>query len=112
MRQNEVKGYVSNLGKMSSFRAFKNYLSIIHLIKSEKYDLIYVNFMGLPYLFPLLLWLGIDPNRIVYPCHDFLDHVDIKNRRAISIYKKIYFSQFQAFSVFFKITTKTILGEI
>ena len=29
MRQNEVKGYVSNLGKMSSFRAFKNYLSMI-----------------------------------------------------------------------------------
>ena len=47
--------------------------------------------MGLPYLFPLLLWLGIDPNRIVYPCHDFLDHVDIKNRRAISIYKKYIF---------------------
>lgn len=102
MRQNEIKGYVSNLGRMSSFQAFKNYLSIIHLIKSEKYDLIYVNFMGLPYLFPLLLWLGINPNKIVYPCHDFLDHVDIKNRRAISIYKKYIFQNFKHFQFFSK----------
>jgi len=102
MGQNDINGSVFDLGRMCSFRAFKIYLSIIHLIKSVKYDLIYVDFMGLPYLFPLLLWSGIDTNKVIYPCHDYLDHVDIKNRKLISLYKRFIFKNFKHFQFFSK----------
>ena len=100
MRKNNIKGCVIPWPKLRSFRSFLKYNNLASEIKKGNYDLYYINFLGVPYMFPLFLLRGIDRKKLIYACHDFVDHVQIKNRKFISNYKKIIFRFFYNFQLF------------
>lgn len=101
IQRHGIQGEVLQIPRMFSLQALKVYYYIIKQINKDT-DLIYVNFMGIPFLFPLLQICGIDKRKIIYPCHDFVDHVNIANRRLITIYKHYIFNSFKNFQFFSK----------
>ena len=101
IQRHEIQGEVLQIPRMFSLQAIKVYCHIIKQINQDT-DLIYVNFMGLPFLFPLLQICCIDRRKIIYPCHDFVDHVKIANRRLITVYKHYIFNSFKNFQFFSK----------
>lgn len=100
MDKHKIDGYVVDLERMLSFNAIGIYLRIIKLMHQLKADLCYVNFIGLPFLFPMLFISGISKRKIVYACHDYVDHVNIKNRSWLIVYKKFIFRAFGNFHFF------------
>lgn len=102
LNKNNIEGKVFTFcGKMRSFSAAKVYIDAIQYMRSFDADLYYINYIGVPYLWPFLFASNISNKKIIYPCHDFIDHVGIKNRWFISMTKKMIFnliSNFQFFS--------------
>lgn len=94
------------LPRLSSIRTLYIYIKVAMEIKKRKPDLIYVDCLGMPYLFPVLFVCGFDRNKIVYACHDFVDHVNVPHRRYISMYKKFIFKKFVNFKFFSKTQQK------
>lgn len=74
--------------RLASYESFKQFYSLVKNIKEINADLCYVNYIGIPFLWPLILLLGIDRKKIVYPCHDYQDHVGVKMRRYYVFRKK------------------------
>ena len=89
---------------MEGFVLFPRQNSFIKcvLIKRTPSDIIYVNYLGVPYLWPFIITSSIDKRKIIYPCHDFVDHVGVKNRSVYSFIKKIIFKKIKNFQFFSK----------
>lgn len=90
--------YLSN--RMSSLITLKLFYNEIKRIKQYKPDLIYIDFIGIPYLFPLLAISGIDRNKVVYACHDYVYHLGVKDRNMFVLYKNFIFRFFNKFHLF------------
>lgn len=88
--------------RLRSIKTFFQYLKTVFLMKSLKSDIYYIDYLGLPYFFPLILLNRITKSKIIYPCHDFVDHVSIPNRKMIMKYKKMIFKNFKNFQFFSK----------
>ncbi len=102
LKSNDIKGISVNWPKLSSLKSLIYYVKLSLKIKAGNYDLIYIDFLGLPYMFFIFYLLRIDKEKIIYACHDFIDHVEIKNRTFITYYKKFVFSKYQNFHLFSK----------
>ena len=63
--------------RLRSWRVGIQFWKLIEKVKLQKADLLYVNFLGFPYLFPLIWLSGIPQQTIIYACHDFKDHFGI-----------------------------------
>ena len=86
--------------RLRSWRVGIQFWKLIKKVKLQKADLLYVNLLRFPYLFPLIWLSGIPQQTIIYACHDFKDHFGINNRKLFYIYKKFIFSCFENFHFF------------
>lgn len=101
MQDNNIKGNVINVkGRFFSIYQMHAYFKVMSNIIKQSPDLCYVNYLGFPFLWPLLLLSPISNEKLVYPCHDFIDHKNIPYRRIISFSKKIIFKNVQSFHFF------------
>ena len=103
MASNGIKGKIFTFpGRMRSLGCANIYRKVINLMKEFDADLYYINYIGIPYLWPFLLVSSIPTNRIVYPCHDFEDHVGVQNRAYYVITKRLIFNTIKNFQFFSK----------
>lgn len=86
-----VKGWVQELYRYRSLKTLMVYIKTLSKLKKEAAAIYYIDFLGMPYFFPVLRVMRIRRQRLVYACHDFIDHVNIKNRGFISKYKRFIF---------------------
>lgn len=98
----EIKGVIKELDRFRSLRTLIIYAKTINDLKKQSPDLYYIDFLGMPYFFPVLRLLGIKKEKLVYACHDFIDHVNIKRRKFITRYKKFIFNTVGAVKLFSK----------
>ena len=91
-KDKKVKGWIQELDRFRSLKNILVYIKTIKRLKKTSPDLYYIDFLGLPYFFPLLRFAHIKHHKLIYACHDFIDHVNIKNRKLISTYKKFIFN--------------------
>lgn len=87
-------------GRMSSLSSVKVYKEAISYLKCFNPDLYYINYIGIPYLWPMLLLSSIPNKTIIYPCHDFKDHKGVKNRIYFVLLKKMIFNSLTHFQFF------------
>lgn len=85
------------------------YSKIAKYIKKRKYDLVYINMLGMPYMFIIFYLYRL--KNIIYACHDFIDHLNIKKRKFIQTYKKIIFKTTTRFH-FFSQTQYRLFNQI
>lgn len=111
MVQTKVKGIVVDWPKLRSVQSLYMYYKLAKRIKQERFDLMYINFLGLPYMFPLFHLLSVDKRKLIYACHDFVDHMNIKSRGFISKYKMFIFRHFNHIQLFSK-TQQMLFSEI
>lgn len=102
MKEKNVNGTIVDWPRLRSFKSLRNFFRLTMQIKNGNYDLIYIDYLGLPYMFPLFYIFGLHKKKIIYACHDFVDHVKIKNRGFIVKYKKFIFDHFPYFQFFSK----------
>lgn len=97
----QIGYFIVNLKhRLRSWRTGVQFWKLLNRIKEMHPDMLYVNFLGFPYLFPII-WISMIPrNIVVYACHDFKDHYGIKNQELLSIYKKFIFISFKNFQFF------------
>lgn len=101
--ENDVVGEIVTIdGRLRSFASAKKFFHIVSVVKKMSSDIIYINYLGVPYLWPMIFLSSIDRDKIVYPCHDFIDHVGVKNRTLYSIIKKVIFRRINKFQFFSK----------
>lgn len=111
MKQNHIKGMiVSFKNRLRSLKSFLQYFQTVRKMESLESDVYYIDYLGLPYMFPLIYLCGIPKTKIIYPCHDFIDHVSIPYRKQISNYKKFIFRHFINFH-FFSDTQKKLFEK-
>ena len=99
---------------LNRFRSVKNiflYFNMIQQIKKINPDLLYLDALGLPYLFPMLLFSQIESDKLIYACHDFVEHVNIPHRRLIKFYKKIIFHRAKHFK-FFSLSQQRLFQKV
>lgn len=75
------------------------YIKIIRYIRLHNPDIIYIDALGMPYLW-ILVKLLLPNRKVIYAAHDVEDHVGVKNRKIIQLYKKFVFTIFKNFHVF------------
>lgn len=102
MKEQHVKGTVVDWPRLRTIKSFCKFLEVAMIIKNRKYDLAYIDYLGIPYMFPLFYLLRLHKKKIVYACHDFIDHVKIENRGFITNYKRFVFKKFPYFQLFSK----------
>ncbi|MCQ2123218.1 MAG: glycosyltransferase [Fibrobacter sp.] len=111
-QKHSINGIVLNIpGRLRSFASFKVFFKLIKMIERSNPDVCYVNYLGVPYLWPLLLCSTYDSNKIIYPCHDFMDHVGVKNRNIYSLIKRIIFKKVNHFQFFSRTQQKLFLQK-
>lgn len=86
-----VKGWVQELYRYRSLKTLMIYIKTLIKLKKEAAAIYYIDFLGMPYFFPILRIMRFKRRRLIYACHDFIDHVNIKNRGFISKYKRFIF---------------------
>lgn len=96
----DIQGEVIQLRRMRSFSTLKIYRKIITVMKKLESDFYYIDCLGMPYLFPMLSLMKIDSRKVIYACHDFEDHVNIKYRSFITKYKKYIFYNYTNIKLF------------
>lgn len=97
-----VKGEIIEYGRLRSFKTLFAYIRTINRLKKTLPDLYYIDYLGMPYFFPVIRLLGIKREKLVYACHDFIDHVNIKRRKLITYYKKFIFNTVGTVKLFSK----------
>lgn len=102
LKDSNVNGVVVNWPRLRSFKSLFLFFKLALHIKKNNYDLVYIDYLGIPYMFPLFYLLGLHKKKIIYACHDFVDHVEIKKRGFISNYKRFIFRKFPYFQLFSK----------
>lgn len=111
MEEKKINGEVYEIkNRLRSFSTLHTYRRIIKKMISINTDLYYVNFLGIPYLFPLIYFSSLDKSKIIYPCHDYIDHVEINKRDWIAKNKKFIYKNFQNFQ-FFSNTQKSLFEK-
>lgn len=97
--------------RLASYESFKQFYSLVKNVKEINADLCYVNYIGIPFLWPLILLLGIDRKKFVYPCHDYQDHVGVKMRRYYVFTKKLIFKTIPNYQFFSRTQRKLFLSD-
>lgn len=97
-----VKGEIKEYDRLRSYKTLLTYIKTINSLKKDLYDLYYIDYLGMPYFFPVICLLGIKRRKLVYACHDFIDHVNIKRRKFIARYKKFIFNMVGTVKLFSK----------
>lgn len=111
MKENNIKGLLVVFNqRLRSIKSLWQYLKIVCKMKALKSDVYYIDYLGLPYMFPLIHLSGLPKKKVIYPCHDFIDHVSIPYRKQISNYKKFIFKHFINIQ-FFSSTQKSLFEE-
>lgn len=101
--ENNIEGEIVTIdGRLRSLASAKKFFHIVTAIKKISSDIIYINYLGVPYLWPMIFLFSIDRDKIIYPCHDFVDHVGVKNRKLYSSIKKVIFRKINKFQFFSK----------
>ena len=101
-KENNIKTKTLKLRfRFRSPRIIFQYIDLLKEIKNEKPDIIYINMLGYPYLFPLIL-LFIGRKKTIYAIHDFIEHINFKNRFIIRIYQRFIFILFKNFHLYSK----------
>lgn len=95
-----IQGKIVYLERFRSLQNLHIYNHVIKDLKKGNYDFFYINFLGMPYFIPLLFISGINSKKLIYACHDFVEHKDIKKRRFISQYKKLIFQHVKTVKLF------------
>lgn len=91
--QNKINGHIYTMsGRMSALSTARMYRKILKQMQDYNANLYYINYIGIPYLWPLLFMSGISNKQIIYPCHDFHDHKGVPNRLYYLITKKLIFN--------------------
>lgn len=112
IRINKINGKIYKLPKrMRSYSSFLVYWDFINYAQKLKTDLYYINFIGIPYLWPLVFLSSIPRKKVIYPCHDFKDHLNVKNRRFYQLTKKFIFNTFNNFQFFSQTQLKLFSQE-
>lgn len=86
-----LKGEILILGRLRSLKTLLIYFKTIYKLKKWSPDLFYIDCLGMPFLFPIIRIAGLQRRKLMYACHDFVDHLNIKRRGMISLYKKFIF---------------------
>lgn len=103
MQKHRIKGEIYVFpGRLRSFQSLCVYNTALTQIKKLCPDIYYINYLGLPYLFPLLFLRRFQPQKLIYACHDFIDHVQIPHRNQIMRYKNFIFTKYRNFQFFSK----------
>ena len=97
-----VKGEIKEYDRLRSFKTLLIYIKTINKLKNTSPDLYYIDYLGMPYFFPVIRLLGIEQGKLVYACHDFIDHVNIKRRKILIKYKKFIFNMVGTVKLFSK----------
>lgn len=100
LQEAKIKGSIIDWPRLRTLKSFLLFLQLTRKIANGPYDLIYIDFLGMPYMFPLFYLYGLHKKKIIYACHDFIDHVEIDNRNFISEYKKFVFKRFPYYQLF------------
>lgn len=74
------------------------YFKLFKKVKLESPSIVYSNIFGMPFYHPILYLFGFKNN--VYATHDVIEHVDIKYRKLIVIYKSFVYKAFKNFHLF------------
>lgn len=85
--------------RLRSVKTFRQNILLAKKIKSSDAQLVYCNYLGIPYFFPILL-VVVGKSNVIYAIHDVVDHLNVKKRIFISLYKKFIFHYFQNFHLF------------
>lgn len=110
--KNNIDGVVLNMpGRLRSFGAFQVYRDAVRLMKEFCPDIFYVNYIGIPYLWPLISVSGIKKRKVIYPCHDYIDHVGVTNRKYYVWTKKLIFTRYRHFQFFSLFQLKLFLND-
>lgn len=92
---------ISIINSQSRYRSINTalkYINIAKNIRKGKFDIVYIDMLGMPYMFIIFRIFHI--KNLVYACHDFIDHLHIKKRGLIKYYKSFIFKNFQNFQLF------------
>ena len=111
MKQNNIRGLIVVFNqRLRSIKTLWQYFNTVCKMKALKADVYYIDYLGLPYMFPLIHICRLQKNKVIYPCHDFIDHVFIPHRKQISNYKRFIFKHFTNIQ-FFSSTQKKMFEE-
>lgn len=81
-----------------SIHTLRKFINYAHRIRTGKYDAVYINMSGMPYLFPVLRFYGI--KNVIYACHDVVDHLFLADTRMLRAYRNFIFRNFKNFQFF------------
>ncbi len=76
------------------------YFNLFKKLKQIKPNIIYTNIFGMPFYYPIMYLFNFQ--NVIYATHDVIEHVEIKYRRLIKLYKKFVFRKFKNFHLFSK----------
>lgn len=93
---------IKNSKRRKSFSSLKNYFNLVSCLRKENADLYYINYLGIPYLWPMLLLSSIKKDRIIYACHDYIEHKGVKNQTLYTFTKKFIFKYIDKIQFFSK----------
>lgn len=102
MDEKKVSGTIVDWPRLRSFKSLKYFYKLTMQIKKGNYDLIYIDYLGLPYMFPLFYLYGLHKKKLIYACHDFVEHVGIANRKFVGNYRQFVIRHFPFFQLFSK----------
>lgn len=102
MKKKNVSGTIVDWPRLRSFQSLRKFLRLTIQIKNGNYDLIYIDYLGLPYMFPLFYLFGLHRKKLIYACHDFVEHVEIANRKFVGNYRQFVIKHFPYFQLFSK----------
>jgi glycosyltransferase involved in cell wall biosynthesis len=91
--------FINNNQRLISLKTLALYINLIKTIKNNRYDIIYVNMLGLPYLF-LLIYFTLDISKVVYAAHDVVPHKKLKHGFLIKLYRQFIYKTFKNFHIF------------
>ncbi len=76
-----------------------NYKKVFDEIKSNPVDLIYVNYVGYPYFYPLLItMLGTD--KVVHAAHNIIPYDGWPDKKGLKVYLNYVFNRLTKFHIF------------
>lgn len=110
LKRYNINGEVVDWPRLRSYKSLKMYISLIQKMKSQNPDIIYIDYPGVPYLFPLLHIMRIDKSKVIYACHDFILHVQVKHRLFLQAYANFILKKFKNFQLFSK-TQATLFSQ-
>ena len=102
MNEKKVCGTIVDWPRLRSFKSLTFFYKLTMQIKKGNFDLIYIDYLGLPYMFPLFYLFGLHRKKLIYACHDFVEHVEIANRQFVSSYRQFVIRHFPYFQLFSK----------